>query len=417
MPKVRLLGTGFGSVAMAAFLAVGLLLAAARGLAAEKTKAADGGEKPKPAAGAEQYDTIEYQVEQKRKFAVIGKMFSDQQFPPEGEQLLTDYFRHLALADWLLPEKRTEMPQGRAKLVKELKAKGMKPGPVYVYFRDKVVLPAMEEVARPKGIKLGFHPVARVNAMLIIGELNEKETASAATIPVPLSIAVPVMVAAVDDPDQIDGVRVAAMAGLLRHARLGGINTPEAKKLVSASMFRLLKTVKVPAGRTPEGHAWMRGQAAELLGEIGSTSEIKNAGVVDALAAAVTDGSLIFSARCTAARALGKLKYAADSKLNATPWAAALGRMAIDACTAEMPPTTFSQPRITERIAAVSAGLRGSGEQAKGLAPLMTSADQKKLLAELVKAVDALDKAARDKDVPAIGEIRLTLEELLKTDK
>ena len=77
---------------------------------------------------------------------------------------------------------------------------------------------------------------------------------------------------------------------------------------------------------------------------------------------------------------------------------------------------TFSQQRITERIAAVLAGLRGEGDS-KGIGPLMTTDAQKKLLADLTKAIEDARKAAADKDISGIGEARFTLEELLGTGK
>ena len=162
-------------------------------------------------------------------------------------------------------------PTRAKKILRGLKTHSRTGGKVYVYVRDQIILDYMNDIASKPNDK-GFiylHPSVPVNAMLLIGELDAKDWFVGGGIPVPLSAAVPVLVVAIESPDQIDAVGVAAMAGLYRHVRLGGIATPEAKKLVGVAMYKLLKTTKPPADRTPEGHAWMRGQAAGILGEIG----------------------------------------------------------------------------------------------------------------------------------------------------
>jgi hypothetical protein len=416
MSKLRFSRSGFGPAVIVVLSAAGVMLATALGRAAEPAKA-----DPSEPAAKKEYREDPVDQGQRKNGATIAAMARAGQFQPDvpsGQKTVSDYYRKFKLAQHTSTDEKSlsALPEARATALRELKNLARSGGPVYLYIRDDVTLDYLNDIAsKPNDKGLYCHPAVRVNAMLLIGELNEKEAFAGSEVPVPLSAAVPKLVAAVESAEQIDAVRVAALAGLYRHVRLGGIATADAKKLVGVAMFKLLKMARPPADRTPEGHAWMRGQAAAILGEIGMAGA--KGVVAEAVAATVADDALLFSARCIAARALGKLKYPAPGELDPTPLANALGKLAIDACAAETPPNTFLQQRIIERIAAVSAGLRGDGEQAKGVGPLMTSDAQKKLLADLNKVINDLNKAIKEKDVSGIIEARATLEELLGTGK
>ena len=73
------------------------------------------------------------------------------------------------------------------------------------------------------------------------------------------------------DENQIDAVRIAALLGIVRHAKLG-IADEEARKQVAAAMLKMA-TTQDPGDRTPEGHAWMRCRAIALLGDLKSPGE------------------------------------------------------------------------------------------------------------------------------------------------
>ena len=228
--------------------------------------------------------------------------------------------------------------------------------------------------------------------MLLIGELNEKDAFLGGEIPVPLSAAVPVLVAAVESPDQIDAVRVAAMAGLFRHVRLGGVSTPEAKKLAVVAMYKLLKTGSRPRTVRPRATPGYAGRRPE--------SSAKSASRARRAWWPRPSPPWWPMTRCSSPRAArppghGQVEVSGARRNGSHALGPRLGRLAFDACAAEAP-VTFSQQRITERIAAVPAGLRARGKS-KGIAPLMTTDAQKKLLADLTKAMGDLNKADAEK--------------------
>jgi hypothetical protein len=95
----------------------------------------------------------------------------------------------------------------------------------------------------------------------------------------------------------------------------------------------MLATTKVSPGRNPDGHAWIRAMAIDVLGEIGSVGQ-QNA-VVSTLVDVAANSETPFVTRCAAARALGKLHYDPNANLPAQDLARKMARLALDALTAE----------------------------------------------------------------------------------
>jgi len=431
MPKMKCSGRGVCSVFGLAWLPVLLVvcLYQAQGAQAPKKEqvpkpgaAAKNGETPKAdegegttksapgAAKEETYRELPVNWELKKDTPAVLQMLRNGKFESEEEQKKFEvYFRTYYLAQWTLQDSLTKLPDSRVRLSKQWLGP-FKGNEVYKHLRDKVILPFMANLAKPYPPGKAFFPTVRVNAMLTIGELNEKEAAGTTEAPTPLPAAVPALVAAIEDPQQIDAVKVAAMVGILRHARMSTVGDKDVRNRVLSEMFKLVKAADVPAGRTPEGHAWMRSQAAEILGEFGEVGA--KGAVPNALAAVVADSKTPYIARCAAARALGKLNYPASGGVDPMPWACALCRLAVDACKAEPPSSSSYRARLKDRTSAASTGLTG-------IAPLLSDPAQKQLLSEMAPALQALLELAQHKtlDDKAVArklvEPRDKLQELL----
>ena len=180
--------------------------------------------------------------------------------------------------------------------------------------------------------KGNYHPAVRCNAMLAIGELCAQTTGPGHSLQ-PLPAALKVMIDAVKSADQIDAVKSAALVGILRHAALGISNRQYCNQEVVPAMLTIA-TTRVSPGRSPEGHAWIRARAIDVLGEIGSVGSQNS--VVGALAEMVANAETPFMIRCAAARALGKLRYDPNAKLDAHHLAAQVARLAADALAYEV---------------------------------------------------------------------------------
>ena len=194
-----------------------------------------------------------------------------------------------------------------------------------------------------------FHPAVRVNAMLMIGELNAVEPLGGKP-PEPLPEARTLLMKNAEDPKQIEAVKVAAVVGILRHLTLGAIDETEQQKQLDPLMLKLLKS-PLPEGQSAEGHAWLQTLAGQVLSRSGSVGA--GGEVAVALAALVGDKKAPLDFRCLAARELGRLKYANGPYVG--DCAVALGRLARDSAAAEIAICLLD--RLKWRLECVGSGL------------------------------------------------------------
>jgi hypothetical protein len=175
-------------------------------------------------------------------------------------------------------------------------------------------------------------PVARMNAMLIVADLNSKEYArgggGAAT---PLPAALPVMLKEFSDPAQIDAVKVACLQGLLRHAE-AGISDRGQWNEVQSEMLKTAVQKSPPKNRSEGGQDWIRRRAMDVLAALGLPNDANQADAqAQAIAAIVGDDSERLTVRCQAADTLGMLKLNLAKKLDLAQLANAAGLLAVDA--------------------------------------------------------------------------------------
>jgi hypothetical protein len=348
----------------------------------------------------------------------------------DDKQKLDDYCRKYFFPQWSLVKGITELPKERSKLRSYLGKKTTGGTAVHDYLNE-LVLEFMKEL-----VAGDFHPAVRVNAMLMIGELNRVESSGT-----PLPEALPVVIAAAEDTKLPTAIRAAAMVGVLRHAT-AGIQDDEVRKALTTSMVRLASG-NLPGGATASGYAWIRMQAIETLAALGSVGE-DNA-VFHAILKSVADDKLPFFVRSTAADCLGKLNYSSASGINPLETAAALGQLALRTCdeelrlakkaaaewqssrrpgddpqSAQKPKNFVSHRRMLQRLDAVSSAL-GSGDEAnrKGVASLAREASQLASLDQLQKSIKAtcasLDSKDEEKDMkPVVVELQKNLKAWLE---
>lgn len=196
-------------------------------------------------------------------------------------------------------------------------------------------------------IRGNYHPAVRCNAMLMLGQLNSQDPlfiGDKKRPPVPRIESMKIMLDELASPKQIDGVKAAALAGILRHVEIDRqlADTPpgsprrlvgNAETLIADAMLKLVNEKEAPEGRSREGHDWMRRRAVEVLGYLGTPGQ--NNSVVTALDGVLTDINAPVSLRCSAAEALGRLKFPANANLAVPDTAKKLASVAVFACKQE----------------------------------------------------------------------------------
>ena len=278
------------------------------------------------AAARANYEPIPVTEDFRTKRMDIQRMLRAGNVPDDQRQTFEDYYRKYEFARWTAPDQLHQLPARRKDLTNALRTAKISP------VHDDLVALTLDFLGTMAG-EPKRHPAARFNAMMAIGELNAQEAPRVTDDPVPLPDALPVLLGALTDANQIDAVRFAAILALYRHAELRIADPQFVNSQLTPALLTLAQTKTAP-GRAPKGHAWMRARAIDILGSLESVGQ-QNA-VVKALEAVLADRDDDLLVRCAAARALGSLTYPADHGLDAWQFTSGLGQLASDASLAEL---------------------------------------------------------------------------------
>ncbi len=356
------------------------------------------------AAPAPTYDKLPVDPQLKSASTEIKAILSgDSPMSPQFD----NYYNRYAFAQLTLPEKLNDLSTLRQDIKRQMRnAKSTEA-------HDRLVglcLAMMQKI-----VAGNYHPAARYNAMLLLGDLNQKEPVSGRGA-VPRPEVLPVMLAALADARQIDAVKLAALIGILRHAE--NLPTPADRaqvQQVQAAMLGIVGQKQPPAGRSAEGQAWFRGRAMDVLAALGPTSA--DAKLVQQLAGMTADSTETLSLRCLAARTLGRFAPAAKS-MDLSALASDLGRLAADVCKQEKG-AGFSRKRLRYRLYCVLAGLKGPDGKT-GIAALATGPPHKDTVDAVSQPVETLlalcdDETSADQDLEIeTAKVARELQTLLK---
>ena len=198
---------------------------------------------------------------------------------------------------------------------------------------------ALVNLIRQKALSVAgsnYHPSVKFNFVYLLGQLNDQEASIADRRPaVPHGAAFSVLVQLFADQQQTDPVRIAALLGMQRHVELRSQFPAESGELPAAEKTNAIQALvaitdaqEPPQGRSRAGHDWMRGVAAEMLGDLGDPN------VTLSLGKLVSQSNASLSARCAAAKAIGQLEVS-KSTVGADKMVAPFARLAADCCAAE----------------------------------------------------------------------------------
>ena len=293
-------------------------------------------------------------------------------FQPGQQALFDTYYRTYALPRWTWASHWSQLPGCRAELRNELRA--AKASAVHDYLAS-MALDVMTKLAN----NTDYHWATRYNAILMIGDLNSREALKATETAQPMPEALPVLVAAFNDANQIDAVKLGALIGIYRHAGLGSLPVDVRDNQVVPAMLALSQA-KTEAGRSMEGHAWLRARAIEVLGKIKTFSDQNQ--VVLALAGILSERGASFislTPRNSAASALGTVNYQGTAGLDPSQLTVGLGQFAADACSAEL--TKIEEEQEKKKLKEAKSkmggmGMYGSGGSGSGMYGDMYGSDE-----------------------------------------
>jgi hypothetical protein len=286
-----------------------------------------------PRASAQGYDSWS-KVEAAEETRDYGQQIRDGKF----EAAQQNYVRSIVLPQLALPGNRTSIVQVRQR-IRDLLTRGATAPKVFDsangLARDFMVALARDEAAEP---------ILRVNAMLLVGELQAADRK-------PWAGSVEPLAAAAADGKLPLAVRIAALSGLSRQVAEGRADGGFVQTVGPA----LEQIVTRPPAGDPAGSGWLVGQAIEILGLLGS-SPAATAAMVGILA----DDKADLDLRIRAAAAVGRQAKPADS-LDAAAVTGTLRSVARLGLERDL--AAAQDRRLSRQIAA---GPTGAGEEFPG---------------------------------------------------
>ena len=294
---------------------------------------------------------------------------------PDQLKLLTEYYTEYELARWTQMANRAEVRKFREELLRQLaQAEGQTHDQVV-----QIVLNLLLKMAEGN-----HHPVARVNAVLALGELNRVEPRGTKP-PEPLPAAQPILFQMVQNAQMPEMLRVAALVGLRRHVELGAVADPT--KTQWATGLLSLVQERSSSGRASAGRDWLRQLAIEVLELLKTPGP--NGQVALALIELLADTNQPMSIRVAAARAVGNLHYSQGFPADLNKLIREMGQLALDAINTELETYQKEKKLLPRRLQTHLIGVYN------GLNGLQKTASQPKETADLYqKVLDAVRDCA-----------------------
>jgi len=281
-------------------------------------------------AHAQQYKSIPPRVSAKAAKSLRNKAAQALRNPSDlaaNRGAIDDY-----LKKYLFPTMTSTNPDSLGQLAKlrddlfkrYLRSAVSKPAQDYI---TNLILTAMGRIALDR-----YHPAVRYNAVLILGELDQRYATKGANPkpPTPLPAGTKALLGLLEK-DAYKGVKippmlkVAALIGLQRHARFG--IDPQYGPRVTQGAIDLIQQQKTPAEMDPEVHHWLQCMAGRVLSRQFATSG-PNGAVQKALTSMIGDEEMSLENRCYVAALLADMNYSAAKGLDMATTVTVLGNLA-----------------------------------------------------------------------------------------
>lgn len=304
-----------------------------------------------------------------------------------NQQLFTDYYT-FRLAEFTWAENANKLPELRKRLRSDMRKAT---GDAHSQLNNLVLTESLKVAKDPE-----FSWVARVNAVIMIGELNEREPSlgsSSEPVPLPAARSQLLALSALRSPKSgvDDALAAAALSGLWRHAR--SALDDAARRELAPVMFTLATNTKRPKFRSEEAQYFLRMRALDILGELHSPDlERGDAKVMQTCLEMVQESPAPLWFRTQAAANLGKLNFQDSAKVNFSLAGKLCAELALTAVDKKIPRRGLST--YLQRIDDALKGSDGSSGMAR-----VASGDHKAYLDELISRIELLESVVIDRKI------------------
>ncbi len=245
---------------------------------------------------------------------------------------------------------------------------------------------------KPIALDAGFHHTVRVNAALVIGDLNQQEVPLGAIgDPVPLPATRQFLLELVTNKDRVtdvdDALRITALNGILRHAQDSDMPEAERNRIVEI-VTALVQEKQAPKGRDARVHAWIRRSAAQVLEAVAQRAGgVRSPDEIRVVAEMLADRDSPLTVRCDAARIVGTLDLRGVDTAIRVQLGRMVGQLALDVVKAES--TARSLKSRLEDVRTALKGSNGGQGTERGLATNPAQND-KPFFDQLTERIDAV---------------------------
>ncbi len=276
-------------------------------------------------------------------------------FAAGDQALFVNMCDNYILAEWTQPKNHYRLPSLRQQFRSKLQS--CKNSPATRRFFNNHLLDVLQKMAAEN-----YHPTVRYNSMKLLGELDQTPSMRIGDTATPFPQALPVLLKAATDKNQIDTVKIAALLGVARHAWV--LKDAATRRKVGKAMSRLATTKNSP-GTSSAGQSWMRCIAVDTLGML--TAAGKQGATAKTLLGIVDDEEDHMRVRVAAARAVGNLTFGNSAGMDPGAMVRQLGRLAMSACKTEIEECeekgrTISPRTLKSRLIAARIGLMGTDD-------------------------------------------------------
>lgn len=329
----------------------------------------------------------------------INRMLRDGSFGSEDNRKKFRTFYELAFQQFVLDVNQAELPGSRfrRRWGQELKTAFSAPAKDVHKEFNQLLLENMDRIAADDTAPV----VARYNAILQIGDLNEKEAVGfGGTGATPLPAALPILLRYYQDSKVPDAVRIGALVALHRHA-LEGTADKAAIAQLQTIMLKTFKETKVPPNFSQKAHEWVRRRAADILAVLHASSpNADTPDLVNSLVAALQEPDASLAFRGDVARALGTINYATARNADLTAAAKALGKLAMDAAESQV----TARKALKAHLYCVQVGLSGPQEKQGGIVQAADKTSHKAFVDSVAQSfaevMKTIDDTRADADLP-----------------
>ncbi|WP_068136366.1 hypothetical protein [Roseimaritima ulvae] len=166
------------------------------------------------------------------------------------------YYNKYLFPKMTQPDELTNLPQMRAEILKDLRVAQSSGAS-----ESARAIMTWSVANAGKLAKGNYHPAVRINATLLLAQLDDR----ASIPPVPAQAALSPLVGLYRDQAAPDGVRAAALIGLHRWTMYGLPNLSANARNGIVDMMLELANAPVPENRTAKGHAFLQRYALDML--------------------------------------------------------------------------------------------------------------------------------------------------------